>query len=281
MGVPYKYNMATCVARPCGKYIIPERKIRYRLSPIGDNKIKDKVSDFVNKGVVEWHTHWHGILNPYHYVNSWFPMAGTRIDYKSDETFDELAAYSFARDAIVGYFVDLKQKRMKKKYRERVNVPEYRDIIGILNNGTETKDQMYDFVRHILSTNAKDALFSNSVHWNWTYDFRRIIRLAAVANDELVKGYHIVPLNELKSYGKIKKWLDDDKVGNWKIDIEGSVADMTNDDTFKYKSIDATADPEKTLLMYDDLINTANKICEEYMDRWRYGGKQKKRYNYL
>ena len=188
------------------------KRIKYRSSMIIDTKmVRREVDTFIDKGVVEWHTHLHGILDSFEYVKCWFPFATVHESYIQ------------ARNEIVSAYEEGGISCTADRERIWDKSVAYRDIVSILKELDDYNDKC-NFTKHILSATTKESKIANTVNWNWAYLFRRIIRNSVVKKYDENINYQKIRLGDFATAIKIKEWLES-KTGNWEIDIISAIED--------------------------------------------------------
>lgn len=242
--------------------IVRTKPATRKVDPIIDSKEEDQVACFINKGVTEWHTHWNGILDPFKYVNCWYPLAAVdacRQDVKKQN--DQRAAYYYARKAIVSPGCKVSDKQLIRSQKHIVDM--LRDV---------DDDDMYELTKHVLSASTDESIFSSRVHWNLAYEFRGIIRDDVKNSCTEYSKYKIVPLEKLLNQSAIDEWFDK-KDGDWVIDIVHSIQEkcknrlpalVRRSRTAVYKVVDYG--------IINKISRTANRLSEKYVQLFLSGG---------
>ena len=244
-----------CSANVPGKMAI--RRV-HRIPPVSNSDIEDEVASFLQNGVVEWHTHWHGILDPFQYVNCWLPFAA--VDKMIEGTLhglDVRAGYDYARSKILKYYTDEDRNVFNDKF-EKLPSP-HRSIVRLLKDIGEHDKQ--DFTKHVLTVTTMDSVFENAVHWNLAYNFRRIIRDSVIDDDNEVYKHDHVPLETFNRAKDITKWLKVTR-GTWRLDIVKSIREKGGNSVFG-------SDVNDVDNIIESVIKAADRTCEEYITGWK------------
>ena len=228
----------SCCARVPGH---PARNEKYKST-------NDELTNLIDKGIVEWHTHWNGILDPFHYVSSCLPFAAVDAIRDGRKSFNVRAGYMYARRAITEYSRNDEHDQNKKKPSKNIikKLEDYVDSEG-------KNDEADDFTKLILSANTKESSkFKTIVHWERdAYKCRDLILYYVRDKFNGEEAFGTIPLHKFPTdddglVNNIEEWLEEDKSKlEWKVDILESIKEKNKKTTSILNPIESLEDAFK------------------------------------
>ena len=250
----------------------------------------DRLTNLLRKKeLIEWHTHWNGILSPMRYIDSMFPLEGNHNNRCKN-----------AKDAIMQHFFPIKFVTCEdvSNVSARGHYPEGMfKVVRWLYKSTNdesiknNEESLVFRTKYVLAAQNDTQRGNPIVNWSWAYTFRSIIRkFSEIKHSKIHSECHIVDLthwDEKYDFGDLftswycnitkELYIDVDNICHTdtiaRTTILQNIINMVNEYDPEKKEIKITLSLSTVRFLY--AVNIFNAISEQGVIRCEVDGKPK------